>query len=99
MITVKVCAESNGRPVKNTKVALGFDGLFRGVAGDEWTDSNGEAHFDCETGKGKVFVGGQTVYRGQLSGRIIVYVCMRKLVDLFAHISLSVLIDQAESAC
>lgn len=73
MITVKVCTESNGRPVKNTKVALGFDGLFRGMA-DEWTDSNGEAHFDCNTGKGKVFVGGRAVYEGRLNGRIVVYV-------------------------
>ena len=74
MITIKVCAESNGRPQKNVRVALSFDGLLRGMAGDEWTDGSGEAHFDCAAGKGKVFVNRQTVYRGQLAGRIVVYV-------------------------
>ena len=74
MITVKVYEEGKGRPVKNVRVALGFDGLFRGMAGDEWTDGNGEAHFDCNTGQGKVFVSGQTVYSGHLAGRVVVYV-------------------------
>ena len=74
MITIRVCAEENGRPIKNTRVALGFDGLLRGVADDKWTDGSGEAHFDCSTGKGQVFVSGQAVYHGQLAGRVVVYV-------------------------
>lgn len=74
VITVRVCADGNGRPVKNVRVALGSDGLLHGAADEEWTDGSGEAHFDCSTGKGKVFVGGQTVYCGQLAGRIVVYV-------------------------
>ena len=74
MITVRVCADGNSRPVRNVRVALNFDGLFRGKASDEWTDGSGEAQFDCDIGQGKVLVSGQPVYRGQLAGRIVVYV-------------------------
>jgi len=74
VLTVKVCAESDGRPLKKAHVVLEFDGMLHGVAGDEWTDGSGEAQFDCEAGQGKVFVKGQTAYRGQLAGRVVVYV-------------------------
>jgi hypothetical protein len=75
MITVKVCYESSGKPASNKKVSLGIDELFRaGVTGSEWTDSNGEAHFDVEPGQGRVFVDGSTKHKGYLKGRIMVYV-------------------------
>jgi len=75
MITVKVCYESSGKPAKDKKVSIGVDELFRGGgAGSEWTDSDGEAHFDVEPCQGKVFVDGSTVHKGYLKGRIVVYV-------------------------
>jgi len=75
MITIKVCYESSSQPAKNKKVAIGVDNLFRGgVTSGEWTDSNGEAHFDIEPCEGKVFVDGSTVHKGYLKGRIVVYV-------------------------
>jgi hypothetical protein len=75
MITVKVVRRSSGNPVKGKKVALGIDAIFSGgVTKGEWTDSNGEAHFDVKPNHGKVFVDGSSEYEGYLSGRIVVYV-------------------------
>ncbi|MCI0524028.1 MAG: hypothetical protein L0Y75_02095 [Acidobacteria bacterium] len=75
MITVKVCYESSGEPAKNKRVAIGVDGLLAGgVTSGEWTDSNGEAHFDIEPCNGEVFVDGSTAHRGYLKGRIVIYI-------------------------
>jgi hypothetical protein len=74
MITVKVCYANTGKSADTIKVALGFDGILRGVSEDQWTDSDGEAHFDHKPGDGKVFIRGSTVYQGYLSGRVIVYI-------------------------
>ncbi|MGE0885804.1 MAG: hypothetical protein AB7P14_19880 [Blastocatellales bacterium] len=75
MITVKVCHASTGKPASDKKVALGIDELFRGgVTSSEYTDSNGEAHFDVEPGEGRVFVDGSTKHKGYLKGRIVVYI-------------------------
>lgn len=75
MVTVKVIRRSSGDPVKGKKVALGIDAFFSGgVTKGQWTDSNGEAHFDVKPNQGKVFVDGSTEYEGYLSGRIVVYI-------------------------
>jgi len=75
MVSVKVIREQNGKPEKGAKVALGFDGLFSGgVTENQWTDANGDAHFDVDPGKGEVYVNGNTKYEGHLSGRIVVYI-------------------------
>lgn len=75
MITVKVCYESSGKPAKDKKVSLGIDELSRsGVTSSEWTDSNGEAHFDTKPAEGRVFVDGSTAYKGYLKDRIVVYI-------------------------
>lgn len=74
MVSVKVIRQSSGKPESGAKVALGFDGFSRGVTSDQWTDSNGEAHFDAEPGNGKVFVSGHTEYDGYLSGQVVVYI-------------------------
>jgi hypothetical protein len=75
MISVKVVSESSGKPVKGKKVSLGFDGLLTGgVTGPEYTDSEGEAHFNSDPGNGQVFVDGATKYRGRLAGRVVVYI-------------------------
>ena len=75
MVTVKVIRRSSGDTVKGKKVALGIDAIFSGgVTDSQWTDSNGEAHFDVKPNQGKVFVDGSKEYEGYLSGRIVVYI-------------------------
>jgi hypothetical protein len=75
MVTVKVVSKSSGDPVKDKKVALGISSIFSGgVTKGEWTNSDGEAHFDVKPSQGKVFVDGSTKHEGYLSGRIVVYI-------------------------
>jgi hypothetical protein len=75
MISVKVCWKDTGKPAEHRKVALSFDGLFSGgVTNNEYTDRNGDAHFDYNSGQGKVYVDGNTAHTGRLEGRIVVYV-------------------------
>jgi hypothetical protein len=74
MVTVKVIHQSSGKPVKGKKVALGISGLSGGVTHGEWTDFNGEAHFDVKPNHGKVYVDGSKKHEGHLSGRVVVYI-------------------------
>jgi len=75
MVTVRVIHRSSGKPIKGKKVALGISGLLSGgVTHREWTDSNGEAHFEVKPSQGKVYVDGSKIYEGHLSGRVVVYV-------------------------
>ena len=74
MFTVKVIDRSNGRPVKDKRVSVIFEGLFRGCARDQYTDSIGEAHFSEDNGRGDVYIGGSSVYHGEIAGRIVIYI-------------------------
>ena len=74
MVTVKLVYKDDGKPVKNKKVSIGFDGWTRGITEDVWTDEGGEAHFDADPGDGKVYVDGSTVYKGEIAGRVVVYI-------------------------
>lgn len=75
MVTIKVVRNSSGDPIKGKKIALGIDAVFSGgVTKGEWTDSNGEAHFDVKPNHGKGFVDGSTKHEGHLSGRVVVYI-------------------------
>jgi hypothetical protein len=75
MISVKVCWRDTGKPAEGRKVVLSFDGLLSGgMSSNEYTDRNGDAHFDNSPGPGKVYVDGNTAYTGRLEGRIVVYV-------------------------
>jgi hypothetical protein len=76
MITVKVISEYSGEPAKNQKVALYLDYgiLTDGVTSYEYTDTNGEVDFDYKPANGKVYVNGNTVHEGYLSGRVVVYI-------------------------
>lgn len=75
MVTIQVFSKNSGNPVKHVKVALGFSSLLGGgVTDGQYTDSNGEAHFDVKPQHGKVFVNGLTKKEGHLSGRVVVYV-------------------------
>ncbi len=70
MITVKVVWQSSRKPAEGKKVSIGFDGLTRGVASDEFTDRNGEAHFDVKPGTGRIFVSGSTKFEGRIEGKV-----------------------------
>ena len=74
MFTVKVIDRNSGRPVSGKKVQVFFDGFFRDPPNNEYTDDEGEAHFDYDNGDGQVYVGKEVVYKGYISGRKIVYV-------------------------
>jgi len=75
MVTVKVVRRSSGDSVKGKKVSLKLDHTIgSNVTGSEWTDSNGEAHFDVKPNHGKVYVDGSSEYEGHLSGRVVVYI-------------------------
>ena len=74
MITVKVFSRNSGKPVTGRKVVISFDSLIRGITSPQYTNDDGEAHFDADNGNGKVYVDGTTKYDGYLSDRIEVYI-------------------------
>ena len=75
MITVKVVYQSSGKSAEGRKVSLSVSRLFSGgVTDSQYTDSNGEAHFDIESTDGEVYVDGSTKHKGRLAGRIVVYI-------------------------
>ena len=74
MFTIKVLEESTGRPAYYKRVSIGFKGLFHGFAKDQYTDKNGEAHFDYDNGEGTIYIDGKRNKECYLSGRIVVYI-------------------------
>jgi 5-hydroxyisourate hydrolase-like protein (transthyretin family) len=75
MVTVRVIHQSSGKPAEGEKVSLYVSRFMAsGVTDPEYTDSNGEAHFDVESTDGEVFVSGQSRFQGRLAGRVVVYV-------------------------
>ena len=74
MFTVKVLDRRDGQPLEYKTVAVHYSGFLGGITRDIKTDSRGEAHFDYRNGEGKIYVGSEVVYRGEISGRIVVYV-------------------------
>lgn len=74
MFTVQVFEKSTGKPAYYKKVAVIFNGFFRGATKDEYTDRDGEAHFDYDNGTGTIYVQGTKVYEGEIRGRKIVYI-------------------------
>ena len=65
MFTVKVVERSNGRPVKSKKVSVIFNGLFRGCAKDQYTDTVGEAHFSEITAKATSILMAEAFMKGR----------------------------------
>ena len=39
-----------------------------------YTDESGEAHFDNDPGEGEVYVKGSTEFKGNIRGRVVVYI-------------------------
>lgn len=74
MFTIQVFEKRTGKPAYYKKVAVSFHGFFRGMTKTIYTDRNGEAHFDYDNGRGIIYVQGEKVYDGEISGRKIVYI-------------------------
>ena len=74
MFTIKVVEQSSGRPCSGNKVQVFFDVFFRGHTSSQYTDNEGEAHFDYDNGDGTIYVQGKKVYVGEIRGRKIVYI-------------------------
>lgn len=74
MFTIKVIDSSSGRPCPGKLVQIFFDGFFRGQTRSQYTDNDGEAHFDYDNGKGQVYVGSKMAYEGYIGGRKIIYI-------------------------
>ena len=74
MFTIQVFESSTGKPAYYKKVAVGFKGWDRGFTNNQWTDKNGEVHFDYNNGDGTVYVDGQKRYEGYISGRKLIYI-------------------------
>ena len=79
MVSVKVISKGSGKPLKGARAVIGFSGLILGswgggMSSTEYTDSNGEAHFNVSPGDGTVYVNGKAVKKGYLSGMVVVYV-------------------------
>jgi hypothetical protein len=74
MVTVKVIYQSSGKPAEGKKVALYVNRFMAsGVTDGQYTDSNGEVHFDIESTDGEVYVDGSTKHKGRLVGRVVIY--------------------------
>ncbi len=74
MFTIRVIDQNTGKPISGKKVQVLFDGFWRGSTRSQYTDDDGETHFDYDNGDGKVYVGSEVVYEGYISGRKIVYI-------------------------
>ncbi len=74
MVTVKVLS-SSGNPVKGAKVSLMFSGLISGgsVPG-QYSDNNGEVHFNIGTGNGTIYVNGRDAKTGYISSTEVVHI-------------------------
>ena len=76
MFTIKVIESSTGRPAEDVKVSVEIrNGLFDfGFLPTQYTDCDGEVHFDHENANAVVYVNGDSVFEGYLSGRKVVYI-------------------------
>ena len=74
MFTIQVIEKSTGKPAYYKRVSVGFKGLLQGFAKDQYTDKNGEVHFDYENGEGTIYIDGKKIKETYLSGRIVEYI-------------------------
>lgn len=74
MFTIRAIEKSSGRPWKGVKVDVCVAGLFSGgFLLTQTTDAGGEAHFDHEPCRGKVYVRNRQVHEDWLEGRVVLY--------------------------
>lgn len=57
-----------GKPASGIGVTLSFSGIGRVGHFEGRTDSKGQAVFRQDPGEGKIYVDGQTVHNGRISG-------------------------------
>jgi 5-hydroxyisourate hydrolase-like protein (transthyretin family) len=74
MVSVKIIYSSSGKPAEGIKVSIGFNGWTRGFSKDQYTDRNGECHFDNDPGSGIVYVKGNPLYEGHIEGMKVIYI-------------------------
>ncbi len=74
MISVKVISKSTGKPIKACKVSIGFSGWTRGFSSKEYTNSDGEVHFNNDPGEGSIYVNGTECFKGHISGMKVIYI-------------------------
>lgn len=74
MVTVQVVYKSSGKPAKGQKVTLSFDGLLRGMSKPSYSNSRGMVNFDLTPGSGKIYVNGNSAYKGRIEGTTVVYI-------------------------
>lgn len=74
MFTVQVINRKTGKPEYHKKISVGFDGILRGFSKTQYTDKNGETHFNEDNGAGTIYVHGKPVYKGRIEGRRIIYI-------------------------
>jgi hypothetical protein len=73
MVSVKVVWTRDGKPAEGRKVAVSFHGA-RGITDAQFTNRQGEVHFDVTPGEGEIYVDGNSKHRGRVEGRVVVYV-------------------------
>lgn len=74
MFTIKLVEQSSGKPATGRRVSIGFPGIFDGgVTKSQYSDSNGETHWDYDPREGTVYVDRQDKYTGRLEGRVLIY--------------------------
>lgn len=75
MVSIKVVWRDSGKPAKDQKVAIGINSfLSGGVTKGQYTNSDGEAHFDIDPCEGQVFINGSTKHEGTIKGRVVIYI-------------------------
>lgn len=74
MVTVQVLWKNSGAPAKKQHVACCFGRRWGdNKTTDVSTNDSGEAYFDVTPTSGEVYVNGLNMYKGIISGKIIVY--------------------------
>jgi hypothetical protein len=69
MITVTILDRSSGRPLSGRRVTVHWSWSWS----EGYTDRNGSVNLDGGPGQGHIYVSGQRVREGSLSGHVTVY--------------------------
>lgn len=76
MFTIVLIKESTGRPETDVEVVAWVERPF--WEGDtrlepQKTNVRGMAHFEHDSCKGEIMIRGQIVYKGELKGKVVIY--------------------------
>lgn len=73
MVTICVYRKDDGKPVQGAKVTAYPSGFFE-TSAEGITDKSGEAHLDVKPGTMKILVNNREVFKGEVSGRKVIYI-------------------------